>query len=139
MKHFLEHPQLIPNTAACFVPEPLLHVSSALHSLLWLPVAAHTSSKSLVLAHMAVKGSAAPYLRAMVRHTSPCSAFHDFLTAPRFTHYLLRFSLPSVFFCRGGKNITSRDHTFIVSLKKEALHHKHNRVKYLLCQFAAPV
>lgn len=45
-----------------------LHVRSVLHSLLWLPAAAHATFKSLVsLAH---KGSAAYYLQAVVRHTT---------------------------------------------------------------------
>lgn len=52
LKHFLQLPQLIPNTAACLLSNlpKFLHVSSVPCSLLWLPVAAHTTSKSQVLA-----------------------------------------------------------------------------------------
>lgn len=70
LKHFLylNPPSPKPQPVFSQTSAPPFMLAQSLHSLFWLHVAALITLKTLVLAHMAVKRSAALYLQAMVIH-----------------------------------------------------------------------
>ncbi|KAK2818301.1 hypothetical protein Q7C36_022234 [Tachysurus vachellii] len=57
---------------ACFQPAKVLHTTTLLRSLHWLPVAARIRFKTLMLAYKAKNGPAPSYLKALITpHTAP--------------------------------------------------------------------
>ena len=54
-----------------FIQPKLSHVSPLLRSLHWLPVAARTEYKTLMLAYKAAKGMAPPYLQSLIEPYNP--------------------------------------------------------------------
>ena len=66
--------QLIQNAAArlVFNQPRFSHVTPLLRSLHWLPVAARTEYKTLMLVFKASKGMAPPYLRSLIEAKKPC-------------------------------------------------------------------
>ena len=71
--------QLIQNAAArlVFNQPKFSHVSPLLRSLHWLPVAARTEYKTLMLAFKALKGIAPPYLQSLIKPYNPPRALRS--------------------------------------------------------------
>ena len=54
-----------------------VHVSPLLRYLVWIPVAAHTEYKTLMLAFKAKKGMAPPYLQSLIEPYNPPRALRS--------------------------------------------------------------